>query len=173
MTLLEVVLAIAALGLVAASATTTLSYLYGAQVREQRRLGAAELAHRFILIHMDEPNEMPSESETVPYAKDLYRYELEIAPVALNPSPHVASALADRRNESPVSIDRLEQITVRVWLSEDSGGSSRFDTSVPNAVLVRLIDPHYINRNPHTAKKWFEDEKRRNQFIQEILGGGR
>ncbi len=173
MTLLEVVLAIAALGLVAASATTTLSYLYGAQVREQRQLAAGELAHRFILIHMDEPNEMPSQSETTAYAKDFYRYELEVAPVGLNPSPHVASALADRRNESPVSIDRLEQITVRVWLSEDSGGSSRFDSDVPNAVLVRLIDPHFINRNHDSALKFFEDEKRRNQFIQEILGAGR
>ena len=173
MTLLEVVLAIAALGLVAASATTTLSYLYGAQVREQRQLAAGELAHRFILRHLDQPNKMPSESETVPYAKDLYRYELEVAPVGLNPSPHVARALADRRNESPVSIDRLEQITVRVWLSEDSGGSSRFDSNVPSAVLVRLIDPHYINRNPDTGWKLFQDKEWLREYIQNMLGRGR
>ena len=107
MTLLEVVLAIAALGLIAASATTTLSFLYGTQVREQRRLGAGELAHRLVLIQLDNPNDLPGASESIPYAQDLYRYDIEVGSVALNPKEHVVQALASRRNESPVSIDRL------------------------------------------------------------------
>ncbi len=170
MTLLEVVLAIAALGLVAASATTTMSYLYGAQVREQRRLAASEMAHRIILMHLDDPTKMPSGPQ--PYAKDFYRYELEVAPVRLTPKPHVASALADRRSSSPVSIDRLEQVTVRVWLSEESGGSRRFTSDVPYMVLVRLMDPQYVNRNPDSAVKFFDNKDRLQDFVQDVLGGG-
>ncbi len=173
MTLLEVVLAIAALGLVAASATTTMSFLYGTQVREQRRLGARELAHRLVLIQLDNPNDLPGPSETIPYAQDQFRYDLQIAPVALNPKEHVVRSLAARRNESPVSIDRLEQITLRVWLSEESGGTTRFSANVPNAVLVRLYDPHYFNRNPDSGFKMFDDQARREQAIQEMLGGSR
>ncbi len=166
MTLLEVVLAIAALGLVAASATTTLSFLYGSQVREQRRLGARELAHRLVLIRLDDPSDLPGASEKIPYAQDLYRYDLHVAPVALHPQRHVMRAMARRRSESPVSIDRLEQITIRVWLSEESGGANRFDTSVPHAQIVRLIDPHYLNRNPDSGQKLFNDPNRWTHAIQ-------
>lgn len=172
MTLLEVVLAIAALGLVAASATTTISYLYGTQVREERRLAAAELASRLVLIFLDDPGNLPPKFTPIPYARDAFRYELVQAPISLKPSDHVRNALAQRRGDSPIPLDRFEQITVRVWLAEDSGGAERFDASIPHAVLVRLFDPNFFNRNPDSGFKAFEDEQRRLEMFNRVLGGG-
>ncbi len=171
MTLLEVVLAIASLGLIAAGATTTISFLYGSQVREERRLGASELASRLILIYLDNPNDLPPRSEQIAYGRDSFRYDLAVTPVRIRPRDAVRRALAERRSNSPIPIDRFEQVRVRVWLSEDAGGSRTFSSAVPSAVLVRLYDPNYFNRNPDSGAKLFEDEQRRNEMFQQILGG--
>ncbi len=171
MTLLEVVLAIAALGLIAAGATTTVGYLYGSQIREERRLAATELASRLILIYLDNPNDLPDSSEQIAYGRDSFRYDLSVMPVRVRPHDAVRRALAERRSSSPIPIDRFEQVRVRVWLGENSGGSVNFSTAVPNAVLVRLYDPNYFNRNPDSGAKLFEDEQRRNEMFQQILGG--
>jgi len=171
MSLLEVVLAIAILALIATSATTTLSYLYTSQVRGQQRIAASELASRLTLMFLDDPHTLPASSLPISSAHDEYRYELEKAPVELLPAPHVRDLLArNLRSPSPISFDRLEQITVRVWLSEGSGGSRGFDPDVPSAIIVRLYDPQYFNRNPDSGIRLFEDPARQQEMINQILG---
>lgn len=146
-TFLEVVLATALLALVAAALTATVQYALAAQSRQRRELAAMEVAHRLVLNYLDSPTEMPDPARPVEYGTGddrlLFRWEYREDPVRV---VEQAENVRDR-SRMTLGLDRYRAVTVRVWLSEQSGGSRFPDAMTPQATLVRLLDPIYP-RNP-------------------------
>lgn len=165
MTLLEVVLAVAILALITATVTGALTYFYGSQTRQQRQLAAAELANRLMMMHLDDENSVKALRGAIAYGSDEYRFSLVERPIQVRPTDALRQAIQEQRRQTPVSIDRLKQITVRVWLGEQSGGSFSIQPGVPQAILNRLIDPLGFTRNSDSAEHKLTDP----DFISTLL----
>lgn len=139
------------LGLVAATVFGAFGSMMGAQERQQHRLNAMELANRLILIYLDDERRLPTANQALFFNQDKYRFDVREVPVKLTPSrPDVAD---ERVSSSPLSVDRMTAVSVRVWLSEESGGSFSFpenNPGVPMAAVTRLMDPIAM-RNPDTT----------------------
>jgi prepilin-type N-terminal cleavage/methylation domain-containing protein len=170
MTLLEVVFSLVLLSIIGASAASLFGFVSSMQLREQRRLAATEVAHRLILAYLDDPTEMPNPSLPVEYgpqdAPARFRWEYTEERVQLN---EIAGDRRDTSRQSPLSADRFRQITVRVWLSEESGGSRYPTGDTPQAVLSRMMDPITI-RNPDSAMNMLSSERGRERWMQELMG---
>lgn len=165
-TFLECVAAMALLGLAAASAFSVLEFVAGTQARQQQKLAATELANRLILMYLDDGLGMPEPGSLLEYGPHQYRWEYAEQPVVL------AEARPEGRdaNRPPtLPIDRFSQVTVRVWLSEKSGGTRDGSGGAPSATLARIFDPHYF-RNPDSMKKLLEDPARMRRYIERIMG---
>jgi type II secretory pathway pseudopilin PulG len=88
LTLLEIVLASALLGMVAAGILGTLSAIWGWQGRQQEVLGAAEVANRLILTYLDDETVMPSQALPVAYGPYRYHWKMDKEPVKIHdPDP--------------------------------------------------------------------------------------
>jgi hypothetical protein len=173
MTFLEVVFAVAMLGVVAASLFGAYGFAIAGETREQRRLGAAEVANRLILNYLDSPSGMPDPSLPVKYGDPprplLFRWEYFEEPV------RVVEAYGDRRDrarESPLKNDRFRQITVRVWLSELSGGSRYWEASTPSVTISRMLDP-VAPRNPDSYMAMIKNPSDFQRLIEAFMGKGR
>lgn len=153
---LEAVAAAAVLGLVAAMILSSVNNLIAGQKRSQQRLACAEIANRIILQYLDDKKSLPAGGAPIPYAGSEYRWSMRESSVAIVPArPEIA---AERAGTSSLSIDRLSHISVRVWLSEASGGSAAYDEAVPHAAMSRLMDPiARAGRNPDSAAHLFSD----------------
>lgn len=170
LTFVETVCAVALLGIVAATVYAAFGTIMGAQDRQQHRLNAMEVANRLILQYLDDKNSMPGAGLPVEYGKYRYRWELQEIPVRLIPA---RQDVADERvSASPLSVDRMQALAVRVWLSEESGGSMVYDQSIPAVALTRLMDPIAL-RNPDTTTFIANDERRRADFLDRFTKVGR
>jgi len=139
-TLIEAVLATVLLGMVAATLASAVSYMSSSQSRMQQRLGAAELANRLILQYIDDQDAMPSSSLPIEYDMDLFRWTMDVAPVEFTMAEPAVEEEANTIG-SGINFERIRLVSIKVWLSEDSGGARGFSTELPNAQLTRLIDP--------------------------------
>lgn len=171
MTLLELVLAVALLGVVAASVAGLFGFVTSTQLRERQRLAAAEVAHRLVLSYLDDPTALPDPSLPVEYgppeAPARFRWEYREDRVRLQ---EVNGDRRDMTRQSPLNPDRFLVVTVRVWLSEESGGARYADGTAPMAVLSRLIDPVAV-RNPDSALNTIlGNERGRERWIQNMMG---
>src|SRR5262245_36803557 len=136
---METVCAVAMLALIAAAVMGAFNSIFAQQKRQSHRLGAMELCNRLILQYLDDADTMPAKGLPIVYGGERYRWELAEIPVRLVPArPEVAE---DRANSSVLSVDRMQAISVRVWVGEESGGSETFDARIPSATLTRLMDP--------------------------------
>lgn len=175
MTLLEVVLSVTILGLVAATAATALGFMIGRQERQQQRLAAAEIASRLVLMYLDDDASLPSPTRTIPYGRWEFRFGMTNLPVELREADGVVALRGDGGRRTPLNIDRLRQLTMRVWLSEESGGTRDGSGNEPRYTLVRLYDPLAFGRNPDSARRQFEGEESRQRLFQQFIdamGGG-
>ena len=139
-TLIEAVLATVLLGMVAATLASAVSYMNTSQRRMQQRLGAAELANRLMLQYIDDQDAMPNKTLPIEYDMDLYRWTLEVDPVKFEMAQLPLDA-DENDIGSGINFDRIRLVSIRVWLSEDSGGARGFSYKLPNSQLTRLIDP--------------------------------
>jgi len=139
-TLIEAVLATVLLGMVAATLASAVSYMSSSQSRMQQRLGAAELANRLMLQYIDDQDAMPSSSLPIEYDMDLFRWTMDVAPVEFTMAEPAVEEEANTIG-SGINFERIRLVSIKVWLSEDSGGARGFSTELPNAQLTRLIDP--------------------------------
>jgi prepilin-type N-terminal cleavage/methylation domain-containing protein len=163
LTFIETVCAVALLGIVAGTVYATFGNIMGGQARQQHRLNAMELANRLILQYLDDKRTMPQAGLPVLYGKDSYRWELSEVPVRLVPSrPDIAD---ERASVAPISVDRMQAISVRVWLSEESGGSHGYDTTVPAVALTRLMDPIAL-RNPDQTWRLSRDSSLQAELLE-------
>jgi prepilin-type N-terminal cleavage/methylation domain-containing protein len=169
MTFIEVVCASAIVGIVAAAVFSAFSFVSLTQVRETRNLACMEVANRLMLSYLDNPSGLGEGQRVVEYgppeAAAKFRYDLSEQPVKL------VEVAADRRSDSrsPLKLDRFKVITVRVWLSEESGGARSPGNNVPEATLTRMIDPVAL-RNPDSIANMMKDPRQYERFMQSIMG---
>ena len=170
MTFLEVVAAMAMLGMVAASLVGVVSFVSGSALREQQQLACAEVANRLLLQYLDEPTKMPDNSKTVEYGPPerpaKFRWEYTEQPVRFQEANPEAR---DQTRTQPLSPDRFNQVTVRVWLSEDSGGSRVPEVSTPMATLTRILDP-VMPRNPDSYMNMLQDPQGFQRLMEQMMG---
>lgn len=163
LSLLEVVLAMAMIGLATAASMTASTSGMRQAFREQVRSDCAEYAHSLMLTYLDnivqlddDPRySMPSMTLELPeYNGRRYRYSWSDSDYAtVQESDAILRARADAGRQS-ISINRMKQVVIRVWLSESSGGAAEPGPGVPSATLVRLIDPLAgISRNADSIAK--------------------
>ena len=167
LTFIEVVAAVALLGVVAAALLGVLAFLGGSQSRQSQQLASAELANRLILMYLDDPTAMPAGREPIAYGPSQYRFRYQEEPVQLveaRPEGRTAT-----RTQSPLTNARFVQLTVRVWLSERSGGSREPDDGAPGATLTRIMDP-IANRNPDSLANIMSNPVRMQQWMERMGG---
>jgi prepilin-type N-terminal cleavage/methylation domain-containing protein len=180
LTLIESVSAITLLGILAAFVLSALSSMITSQRVQQHRMGAAEIANRLVLQYLDDPATMPQEGLPVAYNGARFRWALAKSPAKLVPAVQSAAALDANgqpvRGKSGLSLDRLGVVTIRVWLSEESGGSFNYGAGgVPSFALTRLVDPTYIFRNPDSLDNMIKNPERMREFqqmFQSVDAGG-
>lgn len=176
-TFLESILGVVLLGLVAASLAGAVSFMHNTQIRLERRLGAAELANRLILQLIDDRESLPSRSLPVEYNGALYRWSLDEQPVRfVTQNPGVAADAASGPGGG-VSLDRIQLVTVRVWLAAESGGSYSYSAEVPGVIITRLVDPLAFS-NPDSLETLLEQPGGIDRLMQLLMqledgsGGG-
>lgn len=172
---LEIVFAVVLLSLTAATILSAISYVYSRQRAEQQTLGAHEIASRLVLQYLDDKGTMPDPSLPVEYGRDRYRWEMRLDPVTITPaepahprndsSSSTAAASVERRG----LLDKVRQVTILAWLSEESGGSYGPDAAVPNAKITRLMYP-MANRNPDSFQHLLESDTGLREFRDELSG---
>ena len=168
LTLLEAVCAVAMLGIVATSMFSTIDFIMSRQTSQERRLAAMELANRIMLQYLTDPREieddrnLPLRYHNGPHA-DLFRWDMEISDVGIELDDAVQDLDEDALG---FTRRRLEHITIRVWLSEHSGGTYLPDDSPVLVELTRLADPAAM-RTPEQIERLYEDPER----ILDIFGG--
>lgn len=168
LTLLEAVCAVAMLGIVATSMFSTIDFIMSRQTSQERRLAAMELANRIMLQYLTDPREieddrnLPLRYHSGPQA-DLFRWDMQISDMQIE----LDDAVQDL-DETALGFTKrkLEHITVRVWLSEHSGGSYLPSESPVLVSLERLADPAAM-RTPEQIERLYEDPDR----VLDIFGG--
>jgi prepilin-type N-terminal cleavage/methylation domain-containing protein len=156
-TFLETVAAAALLGILAAAVFGALNALVSSQSRMRQRLACAELANRIVLMYLDDKDSMPPRGGSIPYAGSEYRWEMTERPVEIVPArPDVA---AERAAENRgLRLDRIQNVTVRVWLDDGTGETAMFTETGPFAVVNRMVDPiGRAMRNPDSAEYLLRD----------------
>lgn len=169
LTLIETIAASVLLALMASTLLGGMTMMLRAQTRQQQRLAATELCNRLILQYLDDAKSMPQSNLPIAYANERYRWELSRTPARLvDARAEVAAARADKGG---LVLDRLELITVRVWLSEESGGAYRPDVSTPVSTLSRVVDPVAdIYRNPDSASYLMSTPEGRKTLLERFAG---
>lgn len=168
LSMLEAVCAVAMLAIVAAGMFNTVDFLLGRQTAQERRLAAMELANRVMLQYLTDPNEieddqnLPLRYHSGPQA-DLFRWDMKVSRVEVKLDDAV-NDLGD--NALGFTRRRLKHVTVRVWLSEHSGGTFGAETSPVLVELKRLADPAAM-RTPEQIKAMYADPRQ----IRDIFGG--
>lgn len=153
----------ALLGLVAVAASAAVSFIFKSQSREARSLAAAELGNRIILMYLDDPQSPDTEGDKITWSTgETYRWSIDRSEVAFTPAvepKEASSAGVENTNRVPPSsgaannLERLHVVRVRVWLSEDNGGSFSFSPAVANASLCRLVDPMETVTRPDSRRR--------------------
>jgi hypothetical protein len=149
LTLLECVGAVVMLAVVTAGIFTAVGFVLNSSAREQERLGAVELANRLVLLYLDDSKHMPSPTLPLDYEQFQYRWTIEEAPIRLHdavPARAPEGGGSSQPIQSPLTLDRLKQVSVRVTLSRGPGTSWAGFTP-PEASITRVLDPLTI-RNP-------------------------
>ena len=140
-TLLEAVFAVVLLGMVAATLAGAFGAIRGGIERQRQMRGAAELANRLIIIQADDERMMPAAGVPVSYGEQQYRWSMRISPVRVTLS-EAGEQAADENQQGGARFDqRLRNVTVDVWLAEDSGGAFDNAAGVPSASFSRIVDP--------------------------------
>jgi type II secretory pathway pseudopilin PulG len=168
LTFVEVMCAVSILALAAAAMLSATSAVVGAQQRASKRLGAAELANRLMLMYLDNEETMPSEAAPVDYLGDSYRWSKRVVPLELRPAVPPTEV-----RTGGVGLDRLRAVTITVWFTDEARGQiSRVD-GTPTFSLTRIVDPIFGPlRNPDTRDRIFSDPVEQRKLIDLITGRG-
>lgn len=173
MTLLEVVLAIATVALLASTVLGAVTYMHQVEIRQTHQLATAELANRMMLQYLDDKSAMPSPITPLEYGAHRYRWSLSESPVGFEAIEVQDNTPAQSgrtpRNAIPPE-RRYKLVTVRVWLSEESGGSLQATEGVVQAQIGRLIDLLAF-RNPDSAENLLKQPGGMQQLLEAIGAG--
>lgn len=171
MSFLEVLIATAMFAVVAAAIVGVFSFTVGTQLREQRTLACAEVANRLVLSYLDDKTKMPDPHNTVEYGPPdgllKFRWEYREDPVSIIEANR--DGRDKNREPSPLRADRFRQVSVHVWLGEESGGSRVPGPGTPEYTLTRMFDPLYP-RNPDSFMAFLMSPQGREQFFKVMQG---
>jgi len=165
-TFIETVCAVALLSLVVVTMLGSVGYLHSAQQRGRQRLACAELANRLILQYLDDKDTLPAPSAPLEYGSERFRWDLREEPVTMTP------AVVDDSRSRTSNINRADRflmVTVRVWLSEESGGSRELAVGTPTVSLWRFVDPTAF-RNPDAINRMISTDAGRRRLLESMLG---
>jgi type II secretory pathway pseudopilin PulG len=166
MTILEVTLAIALLGIVMIAVYSAFGFAGNMAKREQQRLGAAELANALIVQYLDEKESLPKQ-QPVDYGPWKFRFHLREDRIGFVEARPPAGTTT-----RTVSMDRLKQVTITVWLSDETeGGSFDPDSGVPQVALTRVVDPLAL-RNPDSFANMMATDAGRRSMGEQLSGPG-
>lgn len=169
---MESVVAVAILAILASTVIGGISMVMSQQVRQQRRLACAELSNRLILMYLDDPDTMPDQSLPIGYGNEKFRWELVENPVQINSAR--ADLAAELQDKTSMTLDRINAVTIRVWLSEQSGGTIAPSPQAPTYAITRLVDPvSNITRNPDSLSYAAKSENGRARLINTFRGADR
>ena len=148
-TLLEAVFSMALLGLIASATMGALGFVFTSQTRERQTLAAAELSNRLLLMYLDDPGSLDSQGDKIDWITgERFRWEKHRGSLSVRPAVEIES-----RSNAVAPLDRLHVISIRVWLSEDSGGSLAWQPGVPSATLSRIMDPFSMMLRPDSGER--------------------
>lgn len=169
LTFLETVFATLILGLVAMTSLGAVSWVARMQRREARDIAAAELASRMMIMYLDEMDIPTKEGPLLDWPNgDRYRWQMsDTHPVQYKAA---VEPPADSTQRSIMNLDRIREVKVHVWLSEESGGSMSYDTSVPNATITRLVDPFQVFRRHDSMNRIWRDPAKKEQLERMMRG---
>lgn len=156
LTMLEVIFAMAILGLVVMATMSAVSYVHASQAREQRTLAAYEIANRLVLMYIDDPNSPWNEGDTIGWPSgEQYRWEIIRSDVKVDSA--VPPPTEMNTQGGGFGMDRIHMIRARVWLDAPYGGTQEFSVDAPHAELARLMDPIANMTRPDTSKRMYEN----------------
>lgn len=174
MTLLEVVLAIATVALLCSTVLGAVTYMHQVELRQTHQLATAELANRIMLQYLDDKTAMPSPITPLEYGAHRYRWSLSESPVGFE-AVEVPEAAAQGQGRPPRNAippeKRYKIITVRVWLSEESGGAMQIEQGLAQAQISRLIDLLAF-RNPDSAENLLKQPGGMQQLLEALGAAG-
>ncbi|MEM9065425.1 MAG: type II secretion system protein [Planctomycetota bacterium] len=168
-TLIESVLAMALVAAIASTLLGTLAYLRNTELRRAQRLSAAEIAHRLVLQHLDDPRALdPFRGEPIRLGTVGYRWDIQAD--RLRVDEQVERSAEDTRNAK--TINRMSRLIVRVWLDEDSGGTTEwaYAEGVPRYELIRVFDRLPLH-NPDSMTNRISNEEGIRELVNELTGG--
>jgi len=170
-TFVEVICAVALIAIIATVTLSGVSSIFTAQERQIRRISAAELANRIILQFLDDRDSVPAPGTVLRADGAAFRFELSETPVRLEPAR--AEVAAERAQFTPTNLDRLSNVSVMVWLAEESGGSVAPVAGVPAVRLTRIVDPiALISRNPDSLRNMMQDPEKYRRMLEQFMGPG-
>lgn len=171
MTFLEVVFATAMLGIVVAVVMGAIGYILGRQRIEQQQLGATEMANRLMLQYLDNPFGMPDPTMPVVYGPDRFRWDMNKGSMRIVPAEPIRRGGGGSGGRENSMLEKSDLITIRVWLSEESGGSHDSNISVPHASINRLVYPILATRNPDSFN-YLKNLDEYQRWMREKIGPG-
>lgn len=165
-TFIEVVGATAMMAVVATALFGVLSFITAEQTRAARILGAAEVANRVMILYLDDATAVPKQPALIGYGPATYRWNYTDEPIRL-----IEAGAASRVKSGirPLSNDRYRRVTVRVWLSEESGGAVAPNGIAPEVTLTRMMDPFAI-RNADSFTNLVNNPEARQRWIEQMSG---
>lgn len=165
MTLLEVVLAVLMISLVALVVTSAVNSIMGMEANGRKRLAAYEVANRLMLTYLDDPDNLPSESNPIEYGAYRFLYEVELTPAKL-----VINRTQETSGASLQALDRFRMVGVTVYDALDSDVAMATEGEAL-AALSRTIDP-FTPRNPDSIEVIGRDREKLNKYLGGLFGQG-
>ena len=175
-TMIEVVLASVLLAMIGITMVSGLGYIHASHRRHEAMLGAAEMANRIMLQHLDDPTSLPSDALPIAYgARGELRYywKVKIETVDLRLDPKGALAGAGRTSGIRLN-DLLDVVTVSIWKEQVPNVNPANTGEPPDFMLKRLINP-VATRNPDSMMKILHDPERTLEWLKQLgdsQGGG-
>ncbi|MBY0312947.1 MAG: hypothetical protein K2W85_12825 [Phycisphaerales bacterium] len=163
MTLLEVVLAVLMISLVALVVTSAVNSIMGMEANGRKRLAAYEVANRLMLTYLDDPENLPSESNPIEYGSYRFLYEVELTPSRL-----VINRTQEATGASLQKLDRFRMIGITVYDALESDVALAAEGE-PLAALSRAIDP-FTPRNPDSIESLGRDQRKIGKLVGGLLG---
>ena len=167
-TLLESVCGVVLVGMIAATVAAVSSSVTRSVARQQDMLAAAELANRLMIIYVDDSDDMPSETAPVAYGERRFRWSLEKRSIKIEPGEKLRE-FESSRTRQPITLDRqIHAATIKVWLSEESGGAFEPQPGVPAVTVARLVNPLSLT-NPDATERQFSEPGAVERIMNELI----
>jgi hypothetical protein len=174
--MIEVVLASVLMAMIASTLVSGLGYVHAAHRRQERQLGAAEMANRIMLQYLDDKDALPSDALPIAYgARGELRYYWKVDKDKIELRLDRAGAKSQTGRTSGIDLKNLlEMVTVRIWYEHIPNVNPSLSGNPPDFMLKRIVNNMAV-RNPDSIMKQFSTPDGMLRFLeqfQQLQGGG-